>query len=300
MSDTKNTVDLNIDNYDLDDILALFRIPKDFNESQLKSAKQIVLKTHPDKSRLPPEYFIFYSKAYKTLFSVWEFRKKGDIDKNNTNTEYSKLVEEDRTKLLDNYFDTNKQFKKEGAFNKWFNEQFEINRIESETDGKGYGDWLKTDEDLEPLQHSSMKEEFDRRKTQMRSLIVHEDIQELYSNNSISAGELSTGAPTSFNSDIFSNLPYQDLHQAHTETVIPVTDEDYAMRPKFNNVNEFMTFRGKQDTKPLSEQQALQYLNNKNKKEDELAVRRAYDLAKQMEMARQKNQEFWAGIQMLK
>ena len=36
-------MDLNIENYDLDDILKLFKIPKNFLEEDLKAAKKIVL-----------------------------------------------------------------------------------------------------------------------------------------------------------------------------------------------------------------------------------------------------------------
>ena len=53
-------MDLDINNYNLDDILNLFKIPSNFTESHLKMAKQIVLKTHPDKSGLSSEYFLFY------------------------------------------------------------------------------------------------------------------------------------------------------------------------------------------------------------------------------------------------
>ena len=81
MADTKTELDLDINNYDLHDILVLFDIPMNFNEADLKRAKQMVLRTHPDKSKLSPDYFRFYSSAYKTLFSVWEFRKKGDVGK---------------------------------------------------------------------------------------------------------------------------------------------------------------------------------------------------------------------------
>ena len=56
------SVDLDINNYNLQDILSLFKIPVNFDERDLKKAKQIVLKTHPDKSKLPAEYFLFYSK----------------------------------------------------------------------------------------------------------------------------------------------------------------------------------------------------------------------------------------------
>jgi hypothetical protein len=298
-------LDLDINNYNLHDILSLFRIPINFNEEDLKSAKQVVLKTHPDKSKLPSEYFLFYSKAYKMLYSVWEFKKRGDVDsKKSKNTEYSNYSEEDKTVLLDNFFESNEKFKKSGNFNRWFNEQFERNKLSNESEEKGYGDWLKTDEDIEQeknISMATMKQEFDKKKTMARSLIVREDVQELWSNNSFSgsSAELTNDAPQTYDSGLFSGLGFQDLYKAHTETVIPVTEEDYEQTRKFGNVNEYVSYRNKQDTKPLSEQQAQQYLNQKNSREEEKAVRRAYELAKQTELAKQKNQEFWSGIQLL-
>lgn len=98
---------------------------------------------------------------------------------------------------------------------------------------------------------------------------------------------------------MFSNLPFQDLKQAHTETVIPVTFEDYQQKQKFNNVNEFISHRSQQNIKPLSEQQALNYLKNREKDDEERSARRAYDLARQTELAKQRDQEFWASIQLL-
>jgi len=298
-------LDLDINNYNLQDILSLFRIPINFNEEDLKSAKQVVLKTHPDKSKLPSEYFLFYSKAYKMLYSVWEFKKRGDVDsKKSKNTEYSNYSEEDKTVLLDNFFESNEKFKKSGNFNRWFNEQFERNKLSNESEEKGYGDWLKTDEDIEQeknISMATMQQEFDKKKTMARSLIVREDVQELWSNNSFSgsSAELTNDAPQTYDSGLFSGLGFQDLYKAHTETVIPVTEEDYEQTRKFGNVNEYVSYRNKQDTKPLSEQQAQQYLNQKNSREEEKAVRRAYELAKQTELAKQKNQEFWSGIQLL-
>jgi hypothetical protein len=298
-------LDLDINNYNLQDILSLFKIPVNFNEKDLKQAKQIVLKTHPDKSNLPAEYFIFYSKAYKMLYSVWDFRKRGDVDsKNPKNTEYTNYSDEEKNILLDKFFESNEKFKKSSDFNRWFNKQFERNKLSNESEEKGYGSWLKTDEDLEPAKNISMatmKQEFDRKKSQARSLIVREDIQEIWSNNSFSgsSAELSSDAPSTYDSGLFSGLGFQDLYKAHTETVIPVTEEDYEEKQKFRNVNEYMSYRNNQDTKPLSEQQAIQYLNQKNAKEEEKAVRRAYELAKQTELAKQKNQDFWSGLQLL-
>ena len=58
-------VDLDINHYDLESLVGLFKIPMQFGEKDLKSAKKIVLSTHPDKSRLDKKYFLFFSKAYK-------------------------------------------------------------------------------------------------------------------------------------------------------------------------------------------------------------------------------------------
>ena len=300
-------VDLDIDNYNLEDVLNLFKIPMDFNETDLKRAKQVVLKTHPDKSQLDPEYFRFYSKAYKMLFTIWEFRKRGDVDNNNKNTEYSiddidtdnGFDDENKRVLLDNFFEKNGKFKTNRDFNKWFNKEFDKNKIQNDAEQKG------SDEDgpstnLGNVSMATMSEEFEKKKSQMRALVKREEIMELNSRGQAQACDLSTDAPGSFNSDIFSSLPYQDLHQAHTESVIPVNHEDFENRQQFKNVNEFITYRDKQDTKPLSEIQALEYLNNKGKKDEEMAVSRAYQLAKQTEQAKQKNNEFWSGLLMLK
>jgi hypothetical protein len=303
------SVDLDINNYNLEDILNLFRIPVNFDETDLKRAKQVVLKTHPDKSGLDSKYFLFYSKAYKMLYSVWDFRKKGDVNKTNNNTDYEnvdKFSEEDKKKILDNLFksdNTKTKFKSSSDFNSWFNEQFEKNKIYNENEESGYGDWLKTNEGLDEINPNvsaaTMKTEFDKKKSSIRALTVHKDVSELNSWNSISASELTREGPGEFSSDLFSRLPFQDLQKAHTETVIPVTDEDYNNVPKFKNVNEYLNHRNKVDITPLSEQQAQQYLNQQNDRESEKAVRRAYELAKQSEIAKQKSQSFWGNLQFL-
>ena len=55
-------IDLNIENYNFKDLLHLFNIPYDFSEKDLKQAKKIVLKTHPDKSGLDQKFFFFIAQ----------------------------------------------------------------------------------------------------------------------------------------------------------------------------------------------------------------------------------------------
>ena len=71
-------MDLNIDNYSLNDLLELFNIPFDFDEEHLKQVKKTVLKTHPDKSGLDKEIFLFFCKAYKLIYSAYNFRSRSE------------------------------------------------------------------------------------------------------------------------------------------------------------------------------------------------------------------------------
>ena len=69
-------MDLDIENYDLDDILNLFKLNYQFDEKDLKAAYRIVLKTHPDKSGLDKEVFLFFKKAYEVLEKIYKFRNR--------------------------------------------------------------------------------------------------------------------------------------------------------------------------------------------------------------------------------
>jgi hypothetical protein len=300
-----NHLDLNIEHYQLNDLLDLFKISSDFDENDLKKAKKMVLQTHPDKSQLPPDYFLFFSKAYKMLYGIWEFKNKQSKDPAQfEDLDYKKnneFMDREKKQVLQRFLSKN-QLNKAENFNQWFNTQFEKNKMESEEQTYGYGDWLRSDEDLDQqkdIHHTQLGEEIEKKKKQLRALIVHQDISELNSFLNMGATNLAGEAPDSYSSDLFSQLPYEDLRKAHTETVIPVTMEDYQSVQKFNDVNEYKRHRGRQDTTPLSEKQAQEYLKNKNRIQDRETTERAYHLAKQMEESKAKQDLYWASMKYL-
>jgi hypothetical protein len=55
----------------LNELLDLFGLDYNISIDDLKRAKKIVLMTHPDKSKLGPEYFLFY-KAILVKISLYE------------------------------------------------------------------------------------------------------------------------------------------------------------------------------------------------------------------------------------
>ena len=64
---SKKAHNLDIHMYSLNDILGLFELSYDITLEDMKRAKRRVIMTHPDKSKLSAEYFIFYKKAYELL-----------------------------------------------------------------------------------------------------------------------------------------------------------------------------------------------------------------------------------------
>ena len=60
---------LNIHMYKLSEILDLFQLSYNISIEDLKRAKKVVLMTHPDKSKLGPEYFLFYKKAFDIVLN---------------------------------------------------------------------------------------------------------------------------------------------------------------------------------------------------------------------------------------
>lgn len=290
-------LDLDIHNYDLNDIINLFGISKRITDEDLKIAKNKMLKTHPDKSGLDPIFFTFYNKAYKILYQVWEFNQKGNTKK----SEYSyDDYDTHKQEILNKWMKDNK-FENTKSFNEWFNKEFDNAHIYNDKERKGYEDWLRNS----PIENEKVNDMrgmnlyIDKKKKELRelSLIEKREVEEIWNTHSISASDLSPDAPQCYDSDLFSQLSYQDLQKAHTESIIPITIEDYENKQKFNNVNEFISFRNNQDIQPF--QEGNKYLDNKRKKEEELSVRLAFNLAKQSEIAKQKNNDFWKNIQML-
>ena len=108
-------------------------------------------------------------------------------------------------------------------------------------------------------------------------------------------------ASTSDNSaSIFSKLPYEDLKKAHTETVIPVTREDYLNKKKFSNVERYRSYRDGQNINPPSLEQSKQFLAEKDKQSTEGDIRRVFDILKQDEEIEKRNKQWWGYLKQIK
>ena len=281
-----DTLDLNIKNYELNDILNLFNLEYDYTFQELKQAFKIVAKTHPDKSNLPSKYFLFFKKAYSVLLEIYKVRNKKNVHRDDFHDNEHEIL--------------CKKLSKDDDFNNLFNKMFEETAGECINKDDGYEEWFKQeDENNDKLKNiSEMGEYFKKKKKESRELVKHKDIQEL--NNGSYMFNLTGTEPEEYSAGIFSKLNYEDLKKAHTETVVPVTEEDYYNKEKFRNVDHLQRHRKNQDITPMNKRDANNYLQEKLQKENKQDMQKMYSLIRQDEQVKEINNQWWGKIRQLK
>ena len=287
--------DLNIDNYDLEDLLNLFHLNYEFDENDLKRAKTVALKTHPDKSGLNKEVFLFFMKAYKMIESIYEFKLKRAKCARNTSYENEKMESDKKTLLLKKL-----DGMKAKDFNKWFNKMFEKVKVNDDDVDSGYGKWFKSDEDVNEetvTNKRDMEAAFNKKKAASRELVLHKGVNEMVHGGGY---DLTRSKPDEYSSDIFSKLQYDDLRKAHTETVVPVTHEDYLRRKKYNNVESLKKDRAENNPAMLSLAQSKELLRGRKSKEQMGNTQRAFKILKREEEITRANKEWWKELRTLK
>ena len=281
-----SNIDLDIDNYSCNDLFNLLGINgRTLDDELMKNVKRVVLKTHPDKSNLPSDYYIFFSKAYNRLHAIYVTQNKTKKNSNNINTQYSTNYSDEKAKLLNNFFDMNKDFKNPAKFNKWFNDKFDKHHIKEED--VGYGDWLKSNDGIietGKISQSQLGSEMEKHKKRLQGIIPYQGVQDTFSSSSILSGD-----------------GFSDLKQVYEESVIPITQNDYYKVKKFKNVNEFSMFRDKEqmNNKPMNKKQAELAIKKKHRELEDQCVAMAFQNIQHYDKQQKQDNLFWSDLKRL-
>ena len=127
-------------------------------------------------------------------------------------------------------------------------------------------------------------------------LIVRNEIKDITHN---AGSSLDNTPPDSYTSGIFSKLNYEDLKKAHTETVVPVSKEEFDKREKFNSIEQYKNYRNSQNTKALSLEQSKEYLQKKKERNNEEDTGRVFNILKQDEEYEKKTKKWWGYLKQL-
>ena len=94
-------------------------------------------------------------------------------------------------------------------------------------------------------------------------------------------------------------LKYEDLRKAHTETVIPITRDDFNACPKFADLESYKQHRAAAETEPMTIAEARRFISDKNDREGKHNVKRAFKILKQDEEIEKSHNQWWSYIKQL-
>ena len=262
---------LNIHMYSLEEILGLFDLTYDLDAEGVKRAKRKVLMLHPDKSRLPADYFLFYKKAFDIVVSYYEEQTR-HTRKPNTATVYSHINEADK-----NVKKTINGIKNED-FQRKFNELFEKNVSTKPDPGKN--EWFKNSDPLysnmENVSAHNMGRAFDTIKSSNAVVMRNTGIQTLGGGGTnLYDDETDDGYVTC---DPFSKLKFDDLRKVHKDqTVLAVSERDYESVQKYSSMDHLIQERGRASLTPLEKGDSERMLETRQKEHERLIMRKQHE-----------------------
>lgn len=263
---------LDLQSYSLYEILALFEMtPDTVCLGTIQKAKRRVLFMHPDKSKLPAQYFLFYKQALDIIVRMYENQMK--VEKSMHLDESAKVyspmeVSDISKKQMEK---TMKQISPEQFHNK-FNTLFEEHhggtaaKIEANREKNAWFSSTVKDphHDVFVQNSSEMNNQFEnmRAHTRQQGLVRYAgvvpvgmasgtngrglyDDQEDDDPNSASQEYIST--------DPFSKLKFDDLRKVHKDqTIFMVSEQDMEQIPQYHSVQQYEMARNAGDFTPMS------------------------------------------------
>lgn len=266
---------LDISTYSFDEVLELFSMDYNMNAEDMKRAKKKVLMSHPDKSRLDPQYFLFYKKAYEFVVNYYNEKIKHEERSDRKSTAYTPLENQDvGQEQISGVI--GKMKKKD--FNTTFNDLFETNMAVKPDESRN--DWFRSGDaqysNISNVTKDSMSTAFNQVKKQQGSLVRHTGVQML---NSVGGTNLYGDSDDVYaTSDPFSKLKYDDLRKVHKDqTVLTVSESDFDNIKKYKSLDHLTQERGRQDTSPLSSQESEGIISRQQREHEQMIIRKQHE-----------------------
>lgn len=306
-SSTPKRHNLDLASYSFDEILQMFDLSYTISFEDLKRAKRKVLMVHPDKSGLPPDYFLFYKRAFELVVNYHQSNtRQTQVVNEHTSVEYVPLTEPDTQ--------TKRQLGQQAnndKFHQRFNELFEQNMAEKPDPTKN--EWFSNEsassiyETNRPVSVSNIHSSFDSIKSKQREqgLMRYTGVRELSSFSGGASSFYDIGAQgigsnqdnddngdMYVSSDPFSKLKFEDLRKVHKDqTVFAVSESDYANVPKYANVEQYSRERSVSTLTPMEKHQAQQLFDERERVAREQQARKQHLMELRMQEYAEKNKK---------
>lgn len=292
---------LDINSYNLEELLGLFDLQYELNMEDMKRAKKKVLMLHPDKSRMDAKYFLFYKKAYEMIYQFFTHQQKQNQNVTKEATVYrpnEDIHHETTSKKINEQIEKmeNKNFQNK------FNQLFEENMYQKPDETRNA--WFRDERssyDLPQNGSNNIDRTFQQIKEKNNGLVRYRGVQNNMQTNNGTSFYDEDDDNSYVSSDPFGKLKYDDLRKVHKdETVFSVSENDIHKIKTYRSVDEFNRARGQQDTNPIEQEKAQQMLNIKEQQKRELQMQREYQAKLQSQQYAEKNKSILASFLQIK
>jgi hypothetical protein len=292
--------DLQIESYSFEELLDLFDIRSyDISLEDLKRAKKKVLMLHPDKSKLEPQYFLFYKKAFEMVVQFYDTQHRQNQVINESTTKYhANNASSDNNKSIEKQIHQSISKMDSQEFQSKFNQLFEKNRMAERPDPNKNA-WFTSEDPVlqntdtlgQSINPKNMSSVFDSMKQQNSGLVRYRGVQEMVLNGGSSKlygdDDQEEDGDIYVSSDPFSKLKFDDLRKVHKDqTVFAVSESDFQKTPKYASIDEFQRTRNATaELTPLEKAESQRILDQQERILKEQMMKREY-------AAKMKTQEY--------
>lgn len=283
---------LNVQAYTLDELMTLFDIESyQITVEDMRRAKKKMLMTHPDQSRLPSTYFLFYRQAYEIVYHFYQEQNRQKQSTENVGDYEAPVAENNVQQTLDKM--SNRDF--QSRFNQLF-DQMDMGSRKPDPQRNAWftqGDPVVSDVP-DRISVKDMSHAFQTVKSKNRdvALTQYQGVQEMMVSQGTSSlyDEDEEGAGgTYISSDVFSKLKFDDLRKVHKDqTVLAVSETDYEKMPKYRSVDHYAQERVTET--PLAEHEAQRLLAQQVRMQRERVMQREYQAQLRVKENEKKNQ----------
>jgi len=280
MTTPTKTHNLNIHMYKLNEILDLFGLTYDINIDDLKRAKKIVLMTHPDKSNLSPDYFLFYKKAFDIIVQFYENQAKQNRPVPKEEMKYQTMNPNGYDKSNSNKIRNTINEMPTNEFQSRFNQLFEENMSSKPDVSKN--DWFTKDDNIykvpENVNSKNIGQVFQRFKDENTNIALakYRGVECINANSG--SGYYDEEDNDQYVAcDVFSKLKFDDLRKVHKDqTIFAVSENDYEKVPQFSSVEHYVRERSKDPMTPLEKNQAELMLSEQERQYRETIMKKEH------------------------
>jgi hypothetical protein len=237
----------------------IFHLKMPLTVADLKEAKKIVVKMHPDKSGLDREYFLFYKRAFEMIVDFYKSENRqnqvitedttkyipeGGENVGSVTTALGKMSAATFSKTFNKLFEENMAQKPDASRNQWFSETEAQYDIPSQTSAKNIEHVFET-----------------IKTTRLANQLVAraDEVDTVESNIGTSLYEDDNG-DTYISSDPFSKLKFEDLRKVHKDQTIFVVGTTTHNIPAQKTAEQFARERSQVALSPMEKAEAERVL----------------------------------------